>query len=111
MSEYSEGYDAELEEIRRRKLIELQKRMEEEKRRRELIESALRQILTPEARERLANLRLVKPEIAEIVEQQLISLARSGRIPIPITDDFLKKLLSQIYEQTHRDIKIRFMRK
>ena len=105
------GYDAELEEIKRRKLLELQRKIEEERRRREQIEAMLRQILTPEARSRLANLRLVKPELVELVEQQLISLARSGRIPVPVTDEFLKKLLAQIYEQTHRDIKIRFLRK
>ncbi len=108
-SEY--GYDAELEEIKRRKLLELQRRMEEEKRKREQLEAVLRQILTPEARSRLANLRLVKPELVEVVEQQLIALARSGRIPIPVTDEFLKKLLAQIYEQTHRETRIRILRK
>ncbi len=105
------GYDAELEEIKRRKLLELQRKMEEEKRKREQMEAILRQILTPEARSRLANLRLVKPELVDLVEQQLIALARSGRIPVPVTDEFLKKLLAQIYEQTHREIRIRFLRK
>ena len=105
------GYDAELEEIKRRKMLELQRKIEEEKRRREQIDAILRQILTPEARARLANLRLVKPELVEIVEQQLITLARSGRVRIPITDEFLKRLLAQIYEQTHREPRIRFLRK
>ncbi|MET1160594.1 MAG: DNA-binding protein [Thermoprotei archaeon] len=104
-------YDEELEEIKRRKLLELQKRLEEERKRREQIEAYLRQILTPEARARLANLRLVKPELVDMIEQQLINLARTGRIPIPITDEFLKKLLAQIYEQTHRETRIRFLRK
>jgi len=106
-----EGYDEELEAIRRRKLAELQRRMEEEKQRRLMIDAALRKILTPEARERLNNLRLVKPEIAEALEQQLISLAQSGRIRIPITDEFLKTLLSELYEQTRRETKIQFKRK
>jgi len=109
---YTDSYsDAELEEIKMRKLLELQRKIEEEKRKKELVDSILRQILTPEARSRLANLKLVKPELAETIEQQLIALAQSGRIPIPITDDFLKKLLEQVYEQTRRDFKIRFMRK
>ncbi|MGC9121838.1 MAG: DNA-binding protein [Thermogladius sp.] len=103
--------DEELEEIKRRKLAELQRKMEEERQRRAQIEAALRQILTPEARERLANLRLVKPELAEALEEQLINLARSGRVKIPITDDFLKRLLAEIYEQTHRDTKIEIRRK
>ncbi|OYT39755.1 MAG: DNA-binding protein [Desulfurococcales archaeon ex4484_58] len=107
--EYS--YDAELEEIKRRKMLELQRRLEEEKKRREQIDAILRQILTPEARSRLANLRLVKPELVDLVEQQLIALARSGRIPVPVKDDFLKKLLAQLYEQTHRETRIRIVRK
>ncbi|MGC9181090.1 DNA-binding protein [Thermogladius sp.] len=106
------GYeDEELEEIKRRKLAEMQRKMEEERQRRAQIEAALRQILTPEARERLANLRLVKPELAQALEEQLINLARSGRVKIPITDDFLKRLLAEIYEQTHRDTKIEIRRK
>ncbi len=107
----SEDYDAELEELKRRKMIELQRKLEEEKQRRAQIEAVLRRIMTPEARSRLANLRLVKPELANIVEQQLIALAQSGRVPLPITDDFLKKLLAQLYEQTHRETRIRIFRK
>lgn len=107
----SEDYDAELEELKRRKMMELQRKLEEEKQRRAQIEAVLRRIMTPEARSRLANLRLVKPELANIVEQQLIALAQSGRVPLPITDDFLKKLLAQLYEQTHRETRIRILRK
>ncbi len=107
----SEDYDAELEELKRRKMMELQRKLEEEKQRRAQIEAVLRRIMTPEARSRLANLRLVKPELANIVEQQLIALAQSRRVPLPITDDFLKKLLAQLYEQTHRETRIRILRK
>jgi programmed cell death protein 5 len=102
--------DEELEEIKRRKLAEMRKKLEEKERRAQ-IEAALRQILTPEARERLSNLRLVRPELAQALEEQLINLARSGRVKIPITDDFLKRLLSEIYEQTHRETKIEIRRK
>lgn len=111
MVEEPYGSDIELEEIKRRKLLELQRRIEEEKKRRIQIDAVLRKILTPEARSRLANLRLVKPELADTIEQQIIALAQSGRIPLPITDEFLKKLLSQIYEQTHRETRIRILRK
>ncbi len=102
-----EGYDEELEALKRKKLLEMQKRLEEERKRRIQIEAVLRKIMTPEARSRLANLRLVKPELASLVEQQIISLAQTGRIPIPVTDEFLKKLLAQLYEQTHRETRIR----
>ncbi|MEM4717179.1 MAG: DNA-binding protein [Desulfurococcaceae archaeon] len=111
MSDEYTGYDEELESIRMRKLAELRRKMEEERERRARIEAILRQILTPEARERLSNLRLVKPELATALEEQLIMLAQSGKVKIPITDDFLKKLLSELYEQTRRETKITFKRK
>ena len=103
--------DAELEEIRRRKLMELQKKIEEERKKVELQaqkRAILRVILTPEARARLDNLRLVKPELVEALENQLIQLAQSGRLKTPITDEELKRILEEIYRRTHREFRIRF---
>ncbi len=115
MAEY---YDEELAEIQRRKLLELQRKlqMEEEMRRRQQQEAArrealLRAILTPEARERLANVKLVKPEIAKIVEDNIIALVQSGQLQPPVGEDVVKQLLSAIYERTHREPKIRIKRK
>lgn len=106
------GYsDEELEAIRQRKMLELKKRMEEEQARRAQIEAVMRKLLTPEARERLNNIRLVKPELAEVLEQQIIALAQTGRIPIPVTDEFLKKILSELYEHSRRETRITFKRK
>lgn len=108
------GEDPELEEIRRRKMLALQsaqqKAYQDEIAEREAEIDAqrraiLRKILTPEARERLANLRLARPEIAEGVEQQLILLAQSGRLREMITDEMLKQILEQIIPQK-REIKI-----
>lgn len=104
-------YDEELEELKLRKLAEMRKKLEEERERRARIEAILRQILTPEARERLYNLKLVKPELASMLEEQLVLLAQNKRIPIPVTDEFLKKLLSELYEQTRRETRITFKRK
>ncbi len=69
-------------------------------------QSIIRQILTPEARQRLTNIRRVKPEFAEELELQLIQLAQSGRLRGQITDEQLKKTLEQLQGQ-RREIKIR----
>ena len=115
---YEEITDEELEEIRRRKLLELQARLEEERRKRELLRQRelqkqviLRRILTPEARERLNNVKLVKPELAMALEEQLIALAQAGRISIPVTDEMLKSILAEIASQTTREFRIRIREK
>ncbi len=62
----------------------------------ELKENVLRQILTPEAKARLARIRLVKPQLAEQIDQQLITLAQSGRLPDKIDDETFVQILSKI---------------
>ncbi len=113
-----EVVDEELEMIKRRKMAELARRAEQERARREreaaeeaLRQELLRRILTPEARERLANLRLVKPELVKSLEDQLIVLAQSGRIKIPITDEELKTILQNLFERTRREIRINIREK
>ncbi|MFW9806092.1 MAG: DNA-binding protein [Candidatus Thorarchaeota archaeon] len=70
-------------------------------------EALLRQILTPEARARLTNVRLVKPQLAEQIELQLIQLASSGRLRGQVTDAQLKGLLQQL-QGKERERKISF---
>jgi programmed cell death protein 5 len=104
--------DAELEEIRRRKMLELQRRLAQEQQRiqaqqqMELQKQALlRRILSTKARQRLTNLKMVKPEFATQLELQLIQLAQQGKVNIPISDQLLKQILIRL--QSHkRDIKI-----
>ena len=78
---------------------QMQQEMEAQKR------QLMMQILTPEARSRLANLRLTKPEFVDQIEIQLIQLAQSGRMKGKITDEQLKVLLKQLSGQK-RDINI-----
>jgi programmed cell death protein 5 len=64
------------------------------------------QILTPEARNRLVNLRLTKPDFVNQIELQLIQLAQSGNLQNKITDAQLKDLLKRV-SGTKREINIR----
>ena len=115
----SYGDDPELAELRRRRMQQLQEMQsgdaansaafaaqDAERQRREAERSeALRRILTPDARERLGRIRLAKPDVANAVEQQLLSLAASGRIQRPIDDPTLRALLERIAPD-RREIRI-----
>lgn len=113
--------DEELEDLRRRRMEELRRQQSEaadageqhaaqEAQRadqeRALREHLMRQLLTPEARERLERLRLARPDQAKQLENQLIALAQSGRLNEPLTDAQLKDLLARITNDK-RDISIR----
>ena len=105
--------DEELEALRRRRMAEMQRAAYDEQRRSQQQQqvdrqkqSIIRQILTPEARQRLANIKMVKPEFAEELEMQLIQLAQAGRLQQQITDEQLKKTLVQLQSQK-REVKIR----
>jgi len=105
--------EEELEELRRRKMGELQRRLAQEQERIQMQQqiemqkqAILRQVLTPEARQRLNNLKMVKPDYAEQLELQLIQLAQNGKVNIPITDEQLKEILAKL-QSRRRDIKIR----
>ena len=105
--------DEELDEIRRRKLLAMQQRTTDEQKQaqvRQQLEAQkqalLRQILSPEARQRLTNLNMIKPEFTEQLELQLIQLAQAGKLPIPLSDAQLKQILIQL-QSRKRETKIR----
>jgi programmed cell death protein 5 len=104
--------EEELETLRKKKLQELQMQsqqqaaMEEQHRQIEAQRQAImRQILTPQARERLGRLKIARPELVQSIEDQLIALARSGRVVGQIDDNDLRKLLSKLTPKK-REIKI-----
>lgn len=68
-------------------------------------EQALKTLLMPEARLRLNNVRMVKPELATMVENYLLGMASQGRLRSQISDDQLKQILLSI-QQPKRDFKI-----
>ena len=78
---------------------EAQRQMEAQKK------QIINQIMTPEARARLANLKLTKPDLVNQIELQLIQSAQAGSLRGKVTDDQLKVLLRNIAGQK-REIKI-----
>jgi len=105
--------EEEMEQLRKRRLLELQRRISEEQQRaqaQQQIEiqkqALLRRILTPDARRRLTNLKMVKPEFAQQLELQLIQLAQLRKIDILVTDKQLKEILVRL-QSGRREFKIR----
>ncbi|MHA2182201.1 MAG: DNA-binding protein [Promethearchaeota archaeon] len=97
--------DDELEKIRRRKLEELQQQAAQQQinnaQQQEFEEKKyilMRKILSVEGRQRLENIRIVKPQFAEQIEMQLIQLFQSGKLrgAIPLPDKAFKNLLEQL---------------
>ncbi len=108
--------DDELEQLRKKRAQELQQKLESEESedqqqaQKEQLEeqkkSILRSILTTDAKQRLSNIKLARPQIGEQIENQLIMLAQSGRLQQKITDAQLRELLRKIMPKK-RDINIR----
>ena len=105
--------DEELQTLRRKRLEELQRRQQDaaqEQKEREVVEAqvaaVMRRIMTPEARERLARLKIAHPDIVAQVEQQLISLAQSGRLNQMIDDATLQQILQKVLPE-RREINIK----
>src|SRR2546427_10026751 len=92
----------ELDAIRRRKMAELQQaqvqaQAEQQYRDQQQAQrqTILRQILTPEARERLGRIELAYPGLKENIENQLIAPAQSGRVRRRIDDPTLRQILER----------------
>ena len=66
---------------------------------------ALMVLLDSQARQRLMNVRIVKPDLATAVENYLINAASSGRLSRAITDEELKQILLSI-QQPKKDFRI-----
>jgi programmed cell death protein 5 len=108
--------DDELEHLRKKRAQEIQQQIDieesekqQESQQKEFEEqkkSILRSILTTNAKQRLSNIKLARPQIGEQIENQLIMLAQSGRLQQKITDAQLRELLRKIMPKK-RDINIR----
>ena len=105
--------DEELAQIRKRKLSSMKHRVSDEQRQVQAEQqmenqkqALLSKILAPEARQRLNNLKMVKQEFTESIEMQLIEMAQTGKLPIPLSDAQLKQILVQL-QSRKRESKIR----
>jgi programmed cell death protein 5 len=96
-----------LEELRQKKMEQLQDRAEGQGQSEADQEAAqqqaeaqkqaiLRQHLTDDARKRLNTVKMSKPQFGEQVERQVVTLARSGRIQGKIDDEKMKQLLNEL---------------
>jgi len=97
--------EEELEELRKKKMEQLKEQQgegnaEAQQAAQEQAEAQkkaiLRQHLTDGARKRLNTVKMSKPEVGEQVEQQIVALARSGRVGDTIDEDQMKQLLSEL---------------
>ena len=97
------------EELKKRLLQQkMQEQMQQQAQQQEMQE-ALKvvswQILEPAARERLNNLRVVKPELAMQLEAYLAQLYQAGQIKQKISEAQLITILKKLSEK--RDIRIK----
>lgn len=97
--------EEELEELRKQKMEQLKEQQgegdaEAQQAAQEQAEAQkkaiLRQHLTDGARKRLNTVKMSKPDVGEQVEQQIVALARSGRVGDTIDEDQMKQLLSEL---------------
>jgi len=108
--------DEDLENLKKKRLQELQQQMsmqeamddqqDQQKEFEDQKKMILRAILTDSARERLGRIKIARPEVVESIENQLITLAQSGKLKNKINDEQLRMLLSRIIPKK-KDITIR----
>ena len=106
--------DRELEELRQRRLQEMQAQAEQQlAQEQELIahkaqvQGALRQLMSAEAKERLAQVRVARPGVAAAVEQQVLALAGDGKLKGPIDDATLQQMLTHLSRKHETKVEIR----
>jgi len=99
-------------QLKEQKLAEMQQKLEQqqaEEQKRELaeqkVELLLRKILSPGAKSRLKNIRLVNQEKYWAAVQQLLLLYQSGKVQGTVSEEQLKQFLKMLSQK--RDISIK----
>eukprot|EP00903_Cladosiphon_okamuranus_P019717 g18119.t1 len=88
-----------------------QRQAQQEQEERERRKQILDQIMTAEARLRLSNIAMVKPEKARRVEEMLIHAAKSGALGGKVTEDQFIQMLEQVSTQMEKKTKVTIKRK
>lgn len=103
---------AELDELREKKLSEVkqklaQKQAQEQKRQlaEQKIEVLLKKVVSPEAKTRLKNVKLVNEQLYWTAVQQLFQLYQTGRVSGKITEEQVKKILKALSKKPEINIK------
>ena len=73
--------------------------------------SILKQILTPEALERLGRVKIVKANKAEALEMKLIQMAMKGEIQKQINEDVIVNMLETAAAADAEKTKVKFKRR
>lgn len=87
-------------QAQQQKAAEAQKQAEERR------NAMLNSMLSPDAKERLGRIKLVKPEKARMVEDLLLQMAQERRLGGPVEDAQLLQLLNQVSETEQHEVKI-----
>jgi programmed cell death protein 5 len=97
-----------LNEIKKKKLEELKETQAQQEQAMEIetqIETQLKEILEPQAKERLTRVRMINNQRYSQVVSGLIQLNQSKRLEKKISDKELKKLLEKLSEKKEITIK------
>jgi programmed cell death protein 5 len=84
------------EEQAQRMMAQQQQQEQQQQMHQEQREGMLRVVLSPEARERLKRIEQVKPERAQMVENNIIMACRQGKLQPPVGDDVVREMLSAV---------------
>ncbi|XP_067651788.1 programmed cell death protein 5-like [Haliotis asinina] len=116
--------DDDLEAIRARRMAQLQQQYggsgggpsEEEqqqaqKQAQDMKNSILSQVLDQSARTRLNTIAVAKPEKAQMVENLLVQMTRTGQIQTKLDEHQLIGLLEKVSEQTQKKTTVKFDRR
>ncbi|CAN6546168.1 unnamed protein product [Malus baccata var. baccata] len=106
MAQHGGGSGGQQQNPEQHKANEDAKREAEERR-----QMMLSQIVSGEARERIARIALVKPEKARGVEDVILRAAQMGQIVEKVSEEKLISLLEQINNQTNKQTKVTIQRR